>query len=57
MTTLTLTITQPVYLALRLPEEEREMCLLVELAVSLYQRNILSFGKARELAGLEISYL
>lgn len=52
MTTLTLTITQPVYLALRLPEEEREMCLLVELAVSLYQRNILSFGKARELAGM-----
>ena len=52
MTELTLKIPQPVYLALRLPEEERETRLLFELAASLYQRNILSFGKARELAGM-----
>jgi predicted HTH domain antitoxin len=41
-----------VYDALSLPEEEREAAVKRELAVSPYARSILSFGKARELAGL-----
>jgi predicted HTH domain antitoxin len=39
--------------AIRLPLEEQEQQLLLELAVALYARGILSFGKARELAGLD----
>ena len=38
--------------AIRLPLEEQKEQLLLELAVALYARGILSFGKARELAGL-----
>lgn len=38
--------------ALRLPPEERVMRLRRELAVRLYQKGLLSFGKARELAGM-----
>lgn len=37
--------------AIRLPLEEQKQQLLIELAVALYARGILSFGKARELAG------
>jgi predicted HTH domain antitoxin len=36
--------------AIRLPEERISQELLVELAIALYRRGILSFGKARELA-------
>jgi predicted HTH domain antitoxin len=39
--------------AIRLPHEEQKQQLLLELAVALYARGILSFGKARELAGLD----
>lgn len=39
--------------ALRLPPAEQKQQLCIELAVSLYARDILSFGKARELAGLD----
>ncbi len=39
--------------AMRLPPEHRKMQLLTELALSLYARGILSFGKARELAEME----
>ena len=39
--------------ALRLPPAEQQQQLRLELAVSLYARDILSFGKARELAGLD----
>ncbi len=39
--------------AIRLPLEEQKQQLLIELAVALYGRGILSFGKARELAGLD----
>ena len=35
---------------LELPESEREEAVKRELALSLYARGILSFGKARELA-------
>jgi predicted HTH domain antitoxin len=38
--------------AMRLPEADQEQLLLIELAVALYARGILSFGKARELTGL-----
>lgn len=38
--------------AMNLPEERIPHELLVELAVALYAQNILSFGKARELAQL-----
>lgn len=38
--------------AIRLPLEEQKEQLLLELALALYARGILSFGKARELAGL-----
>jgi predicted HTH domain antitoxin len=36
--------------ALRVPEPERQSRLLLELACALYQREILSFGKAAELS-------
>ncbi|MFP4626459.1 MAG: UPF0175 family protein [Natronomonas sp.] len=45
-------IADDVYDALKLPEGEREGALKAMLAVSLYREDVLSFGKARELAGL-----
>ena len=45
-------IPDDVYDALELPEEEREAAVRQELAVSLYDRGVLSFGKARALADL-----
>lgn len=39
-----------VYDALDFPEPERESAVKTELAVSLYDRGVLSFGKARQLA-------
>jgi predicted HTH domain antitoxin len=38
--------------ALRLPEDERLSRLQRELSICLYQKGLLSFGKARELAAL-----
>ena len=38
--------------AIRLPEKRLADQLLVELAVALYAQEALSFGKARELAGM-----
>ncbi len=38
--------------ALRLPLPEQKQQLLIELALALYARDILAFGKARELTGL-----
>lgn len=46
----TLEIDDAVYEALRIPEQERPERLKQELAVSLYAQDLLSFGKARELA-------
>jgi predicted HTH domain antitoxin len=46
----TIEIDDKVYEALRIPEGERSKAMKQELAVSLYARDILSFGKARELA-------
>ena len=38
--------------ALRLPPAEQEPVLRRELALALYQRGILAFGKSRRLAGM-----
>ncbi|GAH82450.1 unnamed protein product, partial [marine sediment metagenome] len=38
--------------ALRVPPEEKLARLRQELAVRLYQKGLLPFGKARELAGM-----
>lgn len=38
--------------AMRLARQDQKQQLLLELALALYGRGILSFGKARELAGL-----
>jgi predicted HTH domain antitoxin len=38
--------------AIQLPSTEQKQQLLVELAVALYARGVLSFGKARELTDL-----
>jgi len=38
--------------AIRLPEKRMQELLLVELAVALYSQEVLSLGKAAELAGL-----
>jgi predicted HTH domain antitoxin len=45
-------IPDDVYDALELPEGERESTVRQELAISLYDRGVLSFGKARSLAEL-----
>ncbi len=49
---LTLRIPKEIDMALKIPGKEKESFLLKELALSLYQRDILSFGKARELANM-----
>lgn len=49
---LNLTIPDDIYLAMKIPDKEKKSVLLKELALSLYKQEILSFGKARELAGL-----
>ncbi|EEB73350.2 UPF0175 family protein [Thermococcus sp. AM4] len=36
----------------KLPEDETEERIKIELAIRLYERGILSFGQARKLAGL-----
>jgi predicted HTH domain antitoxin len=48
---ITLHIPDSVASSLRIPEEEAEQRLRQELAVALYSRRLLSFGKASELAG------
>ena len=47
-----LEIPEEIAQAIRLPEERMKQDLLVELAVALYSQGFLSFGKARELAGM-----
>lgn len=48
--TLQLSIPDSVLSAIRLPEARIEQALLIELAIALYAQELLSFGKARELA-------
>ena len=50
--TIQLEIPDHIAQAIRLPLAEQEEQLLTELALALYARGILSFGKARELTGL-----
>ncbi len=38
---------------MRLPVSEQQQTLMTELAVALYARGILSFGKARDLTSLD----
>ncbi|WP_009630117.1 UPF0175 family protein [Synechocystis sp. PCC 7509] len=45
-----LSIPDSVLSAIRLPEPRIEQVLLHELAIALYTQELLSFGKARELA-------
>jgi predicted HTH domain antitoxin len=45
-------IDDEIYEALNVPEGERDATVRTELAVSLYDRGVLSFGKARALADL-----
>lgn len=47
-----LAIPDSVVQAIRLPEKRLREEMLLELAVALYAQEALSFGKARELAGL-----
>lgn len=47
--TVTITVSEEFLLATRMTTEEIQL----ELAISLFQQNKLSFGKARELAGLD----
>ena len=45
-------IPDDVLASMKLPEKDKERLLKVELAIALYQRGILSMGKARKLAGM-----
>jgi predicted HTH domain antitoxin len=49
---LVLEIPDEVAQAIRLPAGDRRESLMIELALALYARGILSFGKARELTPL-----
>ena len=49
--TISIEIPDSVARAMRLPPADQRHQLKVELALSLYAQGILSFGKARELAG------
>ena len=40
--------------ALRIPPQEQSSRLCRELAIRLYEKKLLSLGKARELAGMDI---
>ena len=48
-----LSIPDSILQAIRLPEQRIEQELLHELAVALYAQDLLSFGKARELAQMD----
>ncbi len=50
MSDLTLRLSSELAEALRIPPDERHSRLQRELAIRLYQKGLLSFGKARELA-------
>jgi predicted HTH domain antitoxin len=52
MSKLTLEISSDLVEALRIPPDERLSRIQRELAIRLYQKRLLSFGKARELAGM-----
>ena len=45
-----LKIPEEVLLSLKVPMSDTEHCLRAELAIRLYEKGLLGFGKARELA-------
>ena len=45
-------IPDSVYNSMKIPDKDKKDVILQELALALYKEEILSFGKARELAGL-----
>ena len=47
-----LNIPEEVYRAMKIPDKRKRETLLKELAIALYKEEILSFGKARELADM-----
>jgi predicted HTH domain antitoxin len=49
---LQISIPDSIVQAIRLPEDRISQELLIELSVSTYRQGLLSFGKARELAGI-----
>lgn len=50
---LQISISDSIVQAIRLPEQRIEQELLQELAIALYTQDLLSFGKARELAQMD----
>ena len=50
---LQLEISDSIVKAIRLPEKRIAQELLIELAIATYREGVLSFGKARELAGMD----
>lgn len=52
MTQVTFDLPVEITESLRVPAAEQQQRLRMELGVRLYQKELLSFGKARELAGL-----
>lgn len=52
MEALSVEIPESITLSIKIPESELKTRLKIELAIRLYQKGILGFGKARELAGL-----
>ncbi len=52
MKTISVEIPESISLSIKIPELELRGRLKLELAIRLYQKRILGFGKARELAGL-----
>ena len=49
---ITMSIPEELVSAIKLPEDEMSTRLMVELAIRLYKKKMLNFGKARELAGM-----
>ena len=47
-----ISIPDDVLASMKLPEKDKERLLKIELSIALYQRGILSMGKARKLAGV-----
>ena len=52
MEALSVEIPESISLSIKIPESELKTRLKIELAIRLYQKGVLGFGKARELAGL-----
>lgn len=53
MSTIVIELPHDVSDSLRIPNSEKKYRILQELAIRLYEKDLLTFGKARELAGLD----